>query len=58
MDVVLGDALLTELVGLGFGIAAGGSWIRRRLVLIQPKVFMPGLYLYVTGWRNGEASVM
>ena len=25
VDVVLGDALLTELVGLGFGIAAGGS---------------------------------
>ena len=25
VDVVLGDALLTELVGLGFGVAAGGS---------------------------------
>ena len=25
MDVGLGDALLTELVGLGFGVAAGGS---------------------------------
>ena len=25
VDVVLGDALLAELVGLGFGVAAGGS---------------------------------
>ena len=25
VDVGLGDALLTELVGLGFGVAAGGS---------------------------------
>ena len=25
VDVVLGDALLKELVGLGFGVAAGGS---------------------------------